>query len=108
MDTWPGLSSVTGGEVVLPVIPLLVRPLLVAVDANLAPHTAALHPGSWSLQGKKLCFSLPELQIVPISTGPEKLSLLNFLQHTQGRGVRSNGYLWKGAGVQWANKFTGL
>lgn len=69
-----------------------------AVDANLAPHMAALHPGSWSLRGKKLCFSLPELQIVSISIGSEKLSLLNFLQHMQGRGVRSNGYLWKGGG----------
>ena len=53
-----------------------------------------------------LSLSLPELQIFSISIGQQKHYLLNFLQHTQGRGLKSNGHLWKGD--EWENNSPGL
>ena len=73
-----GLSSVTGGEVVLPVSPLWVRPLLVVADATLAAQVAVLHLGTWSLGEALLSvFSLVQLFMTqwteaheaPLSTG---------------------------------------
>ena len=60
MVTSCGLSSVTGGELVLPVTPLWARPLLVVADATFAPQVAALHPDTSSL-GEALLLSVLSL-----------------------------------------------